>query len=891
MSLKHEPSGIDPGLRSLRDPLQTPTLAGIQDAANHSLDLIPRSIWYQLGASCHNQGFAMDVASVPAPGSLIFPSGIPRILAVIQQQRSRALENMDNSPDEATDTPLLWRLYAILKQKYKNASPQRKRKNPPSDPDADTDSMEQCWQIRLLKASCPEIFVLSFLETFQEHGRLVGFEREMPRDLLEAIDYELCSHSEPAKKAVYALMQTLIGCRRYLKAFNSTKQIVEGEESYHQMALDLEEAFVAMEVSLDIEATLPKLSSLYEQEVAADVKAHSRAGANTGVKRSGATSTTPVIGSGVSMPKDQPSAPGTLRTTAQLVEQAQSGALIASSAANAGSNSTLSTTAQNAKIKVSNPLWSPTLGQNYMPQWPTKYVNQIDVELRRWFALIAHVNGAAFSENLTALIKAVYPSDQKFLLDLILIEYMCLEVMSGSDQADREDDAAFSWTDLALTTHEDRTKTPGEKVVETIMSALVSLVIKPEDGSTYLEPGSKRWVEPMDPSAWDQLDGEIKDQHSLSTAAPVSAAFGGSKVKKRRNLYNRRVSPFYAILAMFTPKRVTGRAQGVLYLSPEELAVKETGPSADDTATQEGLLLLGLETALPAVREDENPDPIIEYKKKNKKKKGHKDRDREQRPQIHGQGQAYGHGHPQGQGQGQGGLGLGQGQARRMSAAGGGKKKQAPTKVQPVATLRVPETEDEKEDLDLEELQRAKEAELKRMGCQAPFRVLMMILQNLTRVNQAGALDNWIADALSGTVLLLQIQYFQWLLRSLVVGSLSGQSEASPTPAPVSAPAIKAEQDTAVVKTENDMDVDGSAPRTRDEDEVVRMVSVLVATPGIGYDPLKKAFDRFLSQDLGPYKSRLSPVQQILDKHFATVAVPPAPAASALQSGVAFSEN
>ncbi|KAG0057017.1 hypothetical protein BGZ83_002255 [Gryganskiella cystojenkinii] len=887
-----------------------PTLASIQQDLERPLDRIPRSTWYQIGAECHNKSLSSEITMATPTGSVNLPSGIPRILIVIQMQRSIAIEHLLQPQAIAADSiPLLWYLYAFMNQKQENSSTQAtisstKLKRKATLSDTTERESNQPWQLQLLKSSCPEIFVLAFLETYQQHGRLLGFEREMPRSLMEAIDFELGSHSEYAKKAVYSLMHTLIACRRYLKALASKQQQPAKEElAFHKMALDLEEAFVAMEVFLDAEATLPKLSSLMEQEVAADVKANTRIGAT--VKKFGATpSTTPSLSSGSPTMKDNTSSPGTLRTTAQLIEQAQSRTSASNTAATSGTSS-LSTTAQNAKIKVSNPLWSQTLGQNYMPQWPAKYVNQIDVELRRWFSLIAHVNGAAFAENLTALIKAVYPSDQKFLLDLILIEYMCLEVMSsaGSDQADRDNDATvFSSTDLDLTTDlkSKRAKTPGEKVVETIMSALVSLVIKPEDSTTYLEPGSKRWAEAMDPSAWDTQDDELGLNReapsllgapSIPTISPAKpAALGGSKIKKRRNLYNRRVSPFYAILAMFTPKRTTGRVQGVLYLSPEEMETKD-GPTTDDTTTQEGLLLLGLETAMPiVVEEEENPDPIVQHKRL---KKAHKKKLRQQNQQAQGQHQGPGQ--------------------RRMSAGasgagGGGNKKdghrgpkhtvgfnkmlaaasqQSPTVPQPETT----QADDEKEEIeiDMDELLRAKEAETKRLACQAPFRVLMLILQNLTRVNQAGALDNWIADALSGTVQPLQIQYFQWLLRSLVVGSLSGQSDVPPPlpSAPVSTAAANINSDTATdlpkIKTEGDMEVDGQQPmqlppqqaRTRDTDEIQRLLTVLVATTGIGYDPLRTAYDRFHSGQVEAgrqdYLDRLNPVEAMLEKHRVSV--------------------
>ncbi|KAF8942812.1 hypothetical protein BGZ52_012231, partial [Haplosporangium bisporale] len=120
----------------------------------------------------------------------------------------------------------------------------------------------------------------------------------------------------------------------------------------------------------------------------------------------------------------------------------------------------------------------------------------------------------------------------------------------------------------------------------------------------------------------------------------------------------------------------------------------------------------------------------------------------------------------------------------------------------------------------------AKEAGAGRQTCNAPFRVLMLVLKHLTRMNQAGALDAWISDAISGTVPALQVRYFEWLLSHLV---------------PISAVLKPTGKETIESAQNQRYHQRQIRAMTAIQEEVWRLVKVLVAAPGIGHDPAKAA--------------------------------------------------
>jgi hypothetical protein len=571
------------------------------------------------------------------------------------------------------------------------------------------------------------------------------------------------------------------------------------------------------------------------------------------------------------------------------------------------------------------------------------------------------MDGAVFSDKLVGLIKAVYPSDQKFLLDQILIEYICWEGSGGSERdADVDmDDDQYSTFDLVqyLSGHGPSTTTTavasgsrtaggavegtaragirtGEWIMETIMSALVSLVIKPEESSTYLEPGSRKWIEPMEiilqdetdkagnppshtsgategalPSSSLLLSGVSSTTPSTSTSAPTttgasttststfrtSAAMGGTKKRRVRSLYNRRVSPFYAILAMFQPRRVTGRVPGMLYLGPEDVETKKPQDEKEELLKQvaESTHAAGgvrkLTTAAGASLEPIELEPEAfriekrRLKKKNKKyrrrKNGDLDAEEEFDPRqrsartitkmdIDGQPmdadavlQAVGR-------QEHGDDGGGEFSTRKVggknssshsgdkamkeydenAAARGeedsGGKDESDTEGGDMVEghpkddamegvmehedhgaagegngIAEEAMEDEDEDEEEDALALAKKAEAARTVCHAPSKVLLFILQYLTKVNQAGALDAWITDALSATLAKIQVQYFEWILASLIVSTST------------SSPATAAESSGENAESSGLL-----------EDELLRLLGVLVVAQGIGYEPVKSAF-------------------------------------------------
>ncbi|KAK3819635.1 MAG: hypothetical protein J3Q66DRAFT_335107 [Benniella sp.] len=1115
---------------------------------------IPRSTWMQLGSEAHNTGFAAEMTTVLATSkaatssvsmfstaaaaakaaALLTENGMPRIVRRIAQRSFRRKktkktirqeglsESQEGPPGEKSQQhqeqeagmessndsqprSLLLELYGAYKEQYDATKTNGglSRSNGALVTTGHTSSSSSSlqstgqmpWQLEFLRSGCPEVFIMVFLDCFLEYGPKHGYERDLPADLMEAIDFEWRTNSGPAKRAVLALIQTLITCRRYAKKHgaqggshssghrNNRHHGTAGEEGKtsdvthdplkpgsvgsnmeeeeaavdrisHQLALTLSEACTALELFFETERGryLPKLIALYQQEVAADTKLLSRsgqggggagasgigAGIDRGTKRQGygaavggaGAGTGPAANTGMLDPMDPTgrkrlkssggtdlvlgsvegsalggggsglasqtgsstatAGQGSLKDSSYYIEQALAGypAALAHAATTTAITSTTSTStpstaghssltmssAANAQLqaKLNNPLWSPTLGVTHQTLFPVKHAVQVGLELERWISLLGHMDGAVFSDKLVGLIKAVYPSDQKFLLDQILIEYICWEGSGGSERdadVDMDDDQCSAF-DLVqyLSGHGSSTTTTalasgsrtggaagegtakagirtGEWIMETIMSALVSLVIKPEESSTYLEPGSRKWIESMEiilqdeadkagnlpshasgvtegalPTSSPLLSGVSSTTPSISTSVPTtgasttststfrtSAAMGGTKKRRVRSLYNRRVSPFYAILAMFQPRRVTGRVPGMLYLGPEDVETKKPQDEKEELLKQvaESTLAAGgvrkLTTAAGAASLEPielEPDAFrIEkrrLKKKNKKyrrrKNGDLDAEEEFDPRqrsartitkmdIDGQPmdadallQAVGRQEHGDDGGGEFSL-TRKGGGKNSSSHSGDK---AMKEDDENAVARVEEDsggkdesdteggdmveghpkddamegvmehedheaagegngiaeeamEDEDEDEEEDALALAKKAEAARTVCHAPFKVLLFILQYLTRVNQAGALDAWITDALSATLARIQVQYFEWILASLIV------STSTPSPA------------TAAESGGENAESSGLL-----EDELLRLLGVLVVAQGIGYEPVKSASRAVESVYQGP---------------------------------------
>ncbi|KAF9585274.1 hypothetical protein BGW38_003100 [Lunasporangiospora selenospora] len=1186
------PSPIDllptPLSSLLRSTSEDGSLGPLEPAALHAaLARMPRSTWLRLGADCHTQGFmALDkeFQSLAARSSSSTSSSIAARPSTASS-RARTQTNQDNpgvlpriahsilhfSPSlrkghsavathgsGSVDTPLLWQLFYVYKQCYlvDTSNDSLSRTKPLTKPQGSP----QSWQLYFLKSACPDVFVMAVLEYFLQYGRRRGFEYDIPRELVESIDFELCSSSGPAKLAVQAWIQTIIACRRYVKTNNisnqsiqsarramllsisslannstaaaaNTEDHIEGsvkaaatsgsettgddnndakaptetdsdpeegelpEESTdsnttdpkleqdlvgQEMALHLSNACTALEVFFESGPgkDLPKLQALLQQELAADAKAYSKpgqgaAGSERGIKRAGAVAgigsgtgvgskasggitgmdgldakkriklsgidtpgsalagttiapplitrsqapgtvrpntvapqslasivvTTALAKTGLTHPLIVPTVilgtengePGVIRSSSHFLNQALTGFLSSTSSAihsyhHHHATSTLSISGSgNQQAKLSNPLWSPVLGLNYLPQAYSKYTPLFATEIERWMTLMGHLGGAVFSEKLVSLIKAVYPTDQKFLLDQVLVEYMCWEGTNGSERDDIEALRAVGDTMIApfsaalLVAGEKTQGKAGEWLVETIMNALVSLVIKPEESTTYLEPGSKRWTERMEvseetDSSGASMEGVVSTGDSntgagvgvgsnFGTGTGVGTGMGigaANRAKRRRirTMYNRRVSPFYATLAMFQPKRVATRAVGMLYFSNEEAErITKSGLKGKDAKAGVGfgggpggigvggagggiagsgsLLRADAETLTAEKLTSSGNAPEVEEliqlaNESNKFLKAAETEDPElmrlsskARRRLYRQmrklsqqqsklGQAPGVPDPRESlrgsfmdviNQSTGGANAnrppGSTQAgtsvekstettindqsmveasKGDSVIGSDSQSNRNTHIPPVSnsnennsvsrgdvtnstnaagategkdsemkeehdstTALKEEIEDENEDEIA--IQLAKQVEVNRTVCQAPFRVLMLILQSLTRMNQTGALDAWITDALSGTVSELRVLYFEWLLSTMINSgypsptftlssmSISRSGSVSSLTAQGTAGAQQQQQQQ-------------QQQRQQQEEEILRLLGVLVVAQGIGQEPLRTALER-----------------------------------------------
>ncbi|KAF9939027.1 Eukaryotic translation initiation factor 4E type 2 [Mortierella alpina] len=1084
------------------------------------LNKIPRKSWLKLGGECHNLGFASEIAltvvSKPTASSsmsisamaaakaaaaagpaLNLANGLPKIVETIQRRRQQHMSKVaspsSSSSSLSSDTQqpraLLWDMYffyqdhcnsSINSNNHKSHARTGRAIKSKSASLSFSSSAPAAWQLQFLKSACPEVIVLAFADAFLEYGPKRGFvDRDVPTDLIQVLDYEWRSDSAPARRAVLALVQTMIACRRHVKAVNhnridpassgtnpssgitglGAKREVSGsvaaagrpqedgdqqqqqqkaafENGCLQLAKTLADACSSLEIFFTTETgrALPKLQSLLQQELAADIKAHSKtgpAGLERGVKRPAASSSSVGVMGGRDMGAAGPDAldpvtkkrlketssgspsllsrqgsndsdsvksspalsssssslskgtgnealedqalMGTLLSTKHILERAQTGQLAANNAAQqqqpllplqqtAVTSSSLSSLGQQQQAKLSNPLWSPILGLNYLPQAPQKYMVQVEAELARWISLLGHMDGLVFNDKLTSLIRAVYPSDQKFLLDLLLIEYMSWEGTEGQELLDADRVAAPSFLEDAFHHHQvtnnnnnnkstagpdgnknnkGSTLKSGEWILEVILGAFVGLVMKPEDSNTHLEPGSKKWsesIEILEDEDEDEVDDGgtevvgggskevskttatttfttasavavatgIKPSNSTTTsvetgtssatttpARPSVAMGGGSammaKKRRMRTLYNRRVSPFYATLLMFQPKRVVGRVQGVLYLSHEELDSSQqevsSNPGAGGVAGKDAEALLKqatetahqLKTSLAVDKTEPSPEEQIRSRMELKKlrrqqRKAHKrgryakkiDLDADPDAQaassshnshgmagkwrdktksdydaeldMHDDEKESAAGHPTGATSTSASI---NNTAKRederkdvvMSEAGDdGGHAELDLDVLSASLAFNPQDHYQgwmEETLEEDELLLAKRAETARVVCHAPFKVLMFILQYLTRMNQAGALDAWITDALSGTAFVLQVHYFEWVLSTLLLPKkVTGRSPTAASSLSSTRPATKGVAADGVVLL---------------EEELLRLLALLIAAPGIGHKPVKTA--------------------------------------------------
>lgn len=635
-----------------------------------SLVKIHTSAWLRLGAVCHNEGFAAEIRELlPKPKTstghppeltekqqnqiLYLENGMPRIVNTIQR-------HCKWDPQFAHDKALLWRMYLVYREHMPKVDNKKRvnRTGGRAQVMAATTTAPP-WQLEFMRSGCPEIMLLAFHDIFMEHGEQVGYETNIPRALVEVLDYEWSAGASAAKRSVQALIQVLQGCLRY-KRIGSTEtptapaagsvglgvggsggltqpEATSGMDlmpldndlvkATRQMTLNLAEADSALQVFLESEAgqNFPKLREAFLQEregqrqklgeksvrkigglfgytpspdagaakkrvdilIGEDTPEGSPSIGSTG-HDSPMTFTSPTwpansIGAAARKTADElkrplgdatDSAPKKLRTASQFVEYAMSGTWPDNNPTSF-THQTLTVPTARAQTKLNktnNPLWSPILGLNFFPQAPNKYEMQLESELERWISLCGHMDGAVFADKLVSLIKDVYPSDQKFLMEQILVEFMCWDETEGRER-DSGEMAVYSSVNSGnvckLTKPAPRVGFKwAEKAVDTIMGALVALVIKPEDNLSHVVRRTHRWLEPIElvPSE-EYLDQkhEIVEDLSAKNVDPKG------KRRKTRNLYNRRVSPFYAILSLFKPKRVEGRVTGMLYLTEQDI--------------------------------------------------------------------------------------------------------------------------------------------------------------------------------------------------------------------------------------------------------------------------------------------------------------------------------
>ncbi|KAF9906741.1 Eukaryotic translation initiation factor 4E type 2 [Linnemannia zychae] len=631
-----------------------------------SLTKINTSTWLRLGAVCHNEGFAAEVSewstSQKTAGSstklsdaqlnqiLYLENGMPRIINTIQRHCRR-------DPQVVQDEALLWRMYLLYRKHMPKANNKKRSSRSRGLAQTATNATTPPWQLEFIKSACPEIMIIAFHDIFMEHGERAGFEINIPKVLVEALDYEWGAGSSAAKRSVQALIQLLQGCLRYRKigpteaptasteksvglgvgessgsappgeTHDESSAPIENEniKSTRQMVLNLAEANAALQVFLESEAgqNFPKLREAFTQELEEQKQ---KLGEKPVKKVGGLLGYTPSPDSGtarkrvdiimgdetpegspsllssphstftmptwhtnanmanarknVDDPKrtgadsEDPASRKKLRTAASLVEYAVSGSWPDSNPTSSTHQAVNTPTARTqAKLaKLNNPLWSPILSLNFFPQAPNKYEVQLESELERWISLCGHMDGAVFADKLVSLIKDVYPSDQKFLLEQILVEFMCWDETEGRER-DSGEMAVYSSVNSGdvcqLTKPAPRIGfKSAERAVDTIMGALVALVIKPEDNLSHVIRKTHRWLQPIElVSSEESLDRKQEAVEDLS----VRNTDAKGRKRKTRNLYNRRVSPFYSILSLFKPRRVEGRVTGMLYLTEQDI--------------------------------------------------------------------------------------------------------------------------------------------------------------------------------------------------------------------------------------------------------------------------------------------------------------------------------
>ncbi|KAG0243721.1 hypothetical protein BGW41_001594 [Actinomortierella wolfii] len=516
--------------------------------------------------------------------------------------------------------------------------------------------------------------------------------------------------------------------------------------------------------------------------------------------------------------QQQQQPPLQLMSSSDLVAQLKAGKMGSGGGGIGGSSlgsssstvSNLSNMTQSAlQAKVSNPLWAPVLGLSHVPQMQARHQTQIQLEVQRWMTLLAHMDGPTFSEHLTALIKAVYPSDQKFLLDQVLVEWMASEdsaqneTIEGIKRSLKEsryyfvpDDAEVMQTQLANRTKSNDSRASSrfstEWIVETVIGALVNMVIKPEEQPGYMEPGSLKWTESVPEQTLDWK--QILDAQAVMDARS-SASFASQRSKWPQ-----------------PPSKIP--CDGSYFVDELQRLAQEEGivlDSAQETADTLSTSSSGLNTQSPSVAPDGQIRPRAGSvgtaagggpgAKKRRLRNLYNRRvspfyatlimfQRKWTTSGHGVGMTF-----LGPDEG-GGASPMDGVVESAVATSASSRDESPSTA---------------------------------AAATATTATLLVILQTLTKMNQAGALDAWIVDALSGTIDVVQDRYFEWVVEVLRMRATSSKMETAGAPL---SPRLISNPFGRFMTLEQ-----GQA-------ELLRLLPVLTAAAGIGSGPLQRAYQR-----------------------------------------------
>ncbi|KAF9162468.1 hypothetical protein DFQ26_003521 [Actinomortierella ambigua] len=527
------------------------------------------------------------------------------------------------------------------------------------------------------------------------------------------------------------------------------------------------------------------------------------------------------------------------------------------------------------QAKVSNPLWAPVLGLSHVPQMQARHQTHVQLEVQRWMGLLAHMDGPTFSEHLTGLIKAVYPSDQKFLLDQVLVELMALE---DSAQNETIEGIKMSLKDSRYYFVPDGPSEGGgnstgsgvrrfgtEWIVETVIGALVSMVIKSEEQPGYMEPGSLKWAEPMreQPLDWKQvLDAQTVLEARFSSFSSPSSCWLSPSVSTRASLPSAPSSPsisvpFYSVCDLRQLAQEEGFVLSPTASTEDTLSTIAKGPNAHGLSSTSLMMP-------PAASRSKAGGSVAAMTTTTKKRRMRNLYNRRVSPFYatlimfqrkrttsgYGAGMTFlGPAPEDGFGPPRGSVDAGAADSSSplsaaLTAGGGALPLMDETNgARDGGDSNANNNDDDDTDDESDEamLRRAQQAERRTLACQAPIRTLLVILQTLTKMNQGGALDAWIVDALSGTIDIVQDRYFEWaveMLRLRVVPSM-------PTTAMTELSLQQQQQHQRPVAAATVGNAFGRFMTLgQGQAELLRLLPVLTAATGIGVGPLQRAYQR-----------------------------------------------